>query len=332
MAAPAREKSPFRVHGFALTACLLSLALHLLLFQLAGKLPLSGPVADSLLEKTGRPPLPQRLRLLREKPEPVPVPEEGSTPEGWLDLSQLEVPEFQDLAQEASPGQEVLRQKTEEVRALLEEHALQEAPVELFQLQQPSLPPPPEMMAAPTGALAFPQEALQMTSPSPEILSVKAEDLPVGRLEESLRPVLPDWQREFVPPEIPLPSLADPGALAGPPPAAVTSALSLQSMRPSFRLSDEDLQALLGTEGGMPAARPVPPSAPNVMRISWSSAVLSFRPARFMMSTAAFCLRYQRFCGSVTSFIRPTCVRTASVWASSSLAIAMSWTWFSPSM
>ena len=42
MAAPAREKSPFRVHGFALTACLLSLALHLLLFQLAGKLPLSG--------------------------------------------------------------------------------------------------------------------------------------------------------------------------------------------------------------------------------------------------------------------------------------------------
>lgn len=264
MAAPAREKSPFRVHGFALTACLLSLALHLLLFQLAGKLPLSGPVADSLLEKTGRPPLPQRLRLLREKPEPVPVPEEGSTPEGWLDLSQLEVPEFQDLAREASPGQEVLRQKTEEVRALLEEHALQEAPVELFQLQQPSLPPPPEMMAAPTGALAFPQEALQMTSPSPEILSVKAEDLPVGRLEESLRPVLPDWQREFVPPEIPLPSLADPGALAGPPPAAVTSALSLQSMRPSFRLSDEDLQALLGTEGGMPAAPPLQGTLPGL--------------------------------------------------------------------
>ncbi len=246
MSSRTRETYLTRAQGFALTACLLSLALHLLLFQLAARLPLSGTVADSFQNK-------QRnadrdyTRIRLQPPPPQDPPEPVLSPEGWLDASEMEIPEFQQLVGEGDGLLSPLQEQTEKVRSLLEEYALKEPPVELFQLQPAPLPPS-ELPAAPQ-ALAFPLEALQVTAPSPEILAISPEELPPERLEHSPRPFLPDWEREFVPPEISLPSLADPGALAGPPPAAVPSPLSLQSMRPSFSLSPQELEALLGTEG-----------------------------------------------------------------------------------
>ncbi|MGN0867776.1 MAG: VWA domain-containing protein [Oligosphaeraceae bacterium] len=245
MSSPAREKNLTRAQGFALTACLLSLALHLLLFQLAARLPLSGTVADSLRDKQRSPRDYAKIRLQPPPQEPAPVPE------GWLDASEMEIPEFQNLAGEPEDLLPSLQEQSDKVRSILDDYALKEPPVELFQLQPAPLAPA-DLPAAPQ-AIAFPLEGLQVTAPSPEILAVSEEDLAPERLEDSRRPFLPDWDREFVPPDVALPSLANPGALAGPPPAAVASQLSLQSMRPSFSLSDQELEALLGAEGAVAA-------------------------------------------------------------------------------
>ena len=260
MSSPARAKNLTRAQGFALAACLLSLALHLLLFQLAGRLSLSGTVADTLREKSRSP---QEYARLHLQPPPQDPPEPAPSPEGWLDASEMTIPEFQDLAGDQEELLSSLQEQSDKVRAILEDFALKEPPVELFQLQPTPLSAS-DLPAAPQ-ALAFPLEALQVTAPSPEILTIPEDSLAPERLENSSRPFLPDWDREFVPPDVSLPSLANPGSLAGPPPAAVTSSLALQSLRPSFSLSPQELEALLGTEGALVAnAAPLQGALPGL--------------------------------------------------------------------
>ncbi len=204
-----------------------------------------------------------RLRLPekekdRREPEKSPAEDSKEAPADWISLEDMTIPEFQELSGEQSPELLELLGRQQQVRDILEGFAEQESPVEVYQLAAPTAPVPapaalPET-AAPSApsTLYFPQEALTITAPPLEIFALEAEKIPAERLLDSRRPLLPEVERDFVPPEIPLPSLAEPGPLAGPPPAAFSTQIALRSSRPDFSLTQEQIDALQDSLSAIP--------------------------------------------------------------------------------
>lgn len=250
--------------AFALLACALSLAFHLVLFLCAGNVSL-GSSLGAVLQREN-PVLERRNVLLRlpekekERQKPKKAPDEASkpSPTDWISLEDMTIPEFQELSGAESPEFLELAESQRKVRDILEGFTGQEAPVEVYHLAAPSTPAPEPVplpgTATPSApsALYFPQEALTITAPPLEIFSLEAEKIPAERLLDSRRPMLPEIERDFVPPEIPLPSLAEPGPLAGPPPAALSTQIALRRSRPDFTLTQDQIDALQESLSAIP--------------------------------------------------------------------------------
>ncbi|MCQ2403242.1 MAG: VWA domain-containing protein [Lentisphaeria bacterium] len=239
---------------FAILACLLSLALHVLFFCLASRVALNG-AALAALEKE-QPGIQEYQAIHLKKPPENPDKKDPLEP-NWEDGEGMTVPEFQDLGKNAplalkslEEQEVILQEQTAAVKRLLEERITPEAPVTVYQLNaQPPVLTQPELSAPVPYTL--PKEALEVSAPRPEILEIHAADLPENRLTD-VRMMRPELEREFVPPEVALPSLANPGELAGPPPAMEISSVQLQSNRPQFAISDKDLGDLFGPDPQLP--------------------------------------------------------------------------------
>ncbi|MCQ2397328.1 MAG: VWA domain-containing protein [Lentisphaeria bacterium] len=242
---------------FAILACLLSLAVHLLLYVMASRVSFNGAGLDAL-KKTNVTPEEYQASHVANPPER----QEDDDPlkPKWEDGSTFEVPEFEDLDKEnpldiqaLDPSEELFRQQQETSRKILDEHTPTEAPVDVYQLNGASEQPP--TLATPV-PMNLPEEALVVTAPRPEILEIKANDIAPERLTD-VRFMHPDLEREFVPSEVELPSLAAVGALSGPPPVANISEVKLQAQRPSFGISESDLEGLYGSDSLLPDARDI---------------------------------------------------------------------------
>ena len=239
---------------FAILACLLSLLLHVLFFCLASRVTLNG---DALAALGKEQPSIQEYQAIHLKKPPENLDKKDPLEPNWEDGEGMTVPEFQDLgkneplALKSLEEQEaILQEQTAAVKKLLEERITPEAPVTVYQLNaQPPVLTQPELSAPVPYTL--PKEALEVSAPRPEILEIHAADLPENRLTD-VRMMRPELEREFVPPEVALPSLAPPGELAGPPPAMEISSVQLQSNRPQFAISDKDLGDLFGPDPQLP--------------------------------------------------------------------------------
>lgn len=237
---------------FAILACLISLLLHVWLIFLAGRISLSGSAFDAFNKKDAVAEQTKYRKIhLKKTPDPQ-RPAEGEKdpfePE-WEDGSEFNVPEFEDLHHDGDKPQlkaleeqdELLKKQTEEVRKILDEHTAVEPPVDLYQLQP--IPDETPAISSPA-AIAFPKEALEVTAPRPEILAINAQHLAPERLTDA-RTTTPLLDREFVPDNVQLPSLAIEGVLSGPAPVPRLTQVQLQAGRPQFALSDSDLAGLL---------------------------------------------------------------------------------------
>ncbi len=236
---------------FAILALLISLVLHVVLFYLASRITLNSDILPTKSSTIS----PQEYQALHLVKPPEQNPDQDPLKPNWEDDSAFEVPEFQDLdntdplaLKPLDRQEEILRQQTEEIKKMLDERMVKEAPVNVYQLN--AVPQEQPEFSGPS-TMTLPEEALEVTAPRIEILEIKADALSPERLTD-VRTYQPDIEREFVPTDIQMPSLASVGELAGPPPAANVSLVNLQSTRPNFGISETDLAELYGPDPQLP--------------------------------------------------------------------------------
>ncbi len=230
-----------KMRKFAVLSILLSVLLHLALFK---------AMSGIALDNTGL-----HSRAERNRPEEIydqPVNfhlEEPPPPESEPDQKEeeLKAPELDEAAatlkapEPEAPLQEIkFATETEQVSELLKEADFTDAPVTVYDITgvQGALVQAPQLEAPSAEALLEPP-----TAPRPEILEIKASDLPADRLNIEGRMTTPELHRSAVADDIMLPSLAQDGPLntAG---AALSAGLELRGRRPGFGAPDADMPGL----------------------------------------------------------------------------------------
>ena len=238
-----------KMRKFAVLSILLSVLLHLLLFR---------AMSGIALDRAG-------LRLPSERETPDDIYDQAVTfhldpppPESEPDQMEEEqkAPELDDgsALQKApeleAPFQEIkFATETEQVADLLKEADFTDAPVTVYDITgvQGALVQAPQLEAPSAEALLEPP-----TAPRPEILEIKASDLPPERLNIEGRMTTPELHRSAVAPDVMLPSLAQDGPLnaSG---AALSAGLELRGRRPGFGAPDADMPGLELPDVTLPA-------------------------------------------------------------------------------
>ena len=228
-----------KMRRFAVLSVLLSVLLHLALFRAMSGIALD---ANGLHRQAAeRPPediydIPVTFHL-EEPPKEEPPPQEEKMKAPELDDDAASVPK----APEAEEIQEIkFASETEQVADLLKEADFTDAPVTVYDITgvQGALVQAPKLEAPSAEALLEPP-----TAPRPEILEIKAKDLPPDRLEIEGRMSTPELHRSAVADDIMLPSLAQDGPMNASA-AALTAGLELRGRRPGFGAPDADMPGL----------------------------------------------------------------------------------------
>lgn len=230
---------------------ILSIALHLLFFTAVDGVRLSSqfPAAHRRPDYKTQDIQPLRLKLAPQAPR-----EEGSSnenestlfPAGPEDAPPLPLPG--DMASSELPVEvppPPLDEKSAEVARLLKDADLAEAPVTLYETT---------IEAARTPAADAETLPTVITAPAPEILEIPAAVLPPERLSLPERRQAAELEREFIPRDVALPSLAAEGPLLTEYPPARVSALTFRSSTPLFGLPALDDPALTAPETALSGA------------------------------------------------------------------------------
>lgn len=245
---------------FLIIAVVLSVILHLVVFEVTAGLELGG-----LPAVTASPPPPDKIppvRLNLTPPErvadsPKPPAEEELPPLAELpadDIAEMQMPDGGPEAPLPPP----MDMKTSQVAQILKDSDLAEIPETLYKTALESAMPP---LPAPEP----PKLETVITAPPPEILEIPRSALPEARQELPNRQVIPQLDRQMVDSAVSLPSLAMEGPLMQQYPPSEVSALAFRSHAPQFALPaiDDPSLALPGAvigredgDGAMPTLLP----------------------------------------------------------------------------
>ncbi len=228
---------------------ILSVGLHLLFFGIAANIHISsGFAGDSVARQQHIDSIDDFLPIRLTQPIEQPNNEQpgANNSNGAMDAPTIAppAPPLADNGQSATPVLPpvpvIPGQESQAIAKLLEQAQLYEEPVTVYEI------------AGVNGAQApvFSETALQetiatVTAPRPELLEIKASELPQSRIELPGRMEAPALVRAPVPESIQLPSLAQEGPLLGSYSPAATKSLELRAGRVKF--------------GGLPSADLVPP-------------------------------------------------------------------------